>query len=214
MKKLLLFLLFIGGLVFFGCSKEDNSIVSPIAHDKPVADKPAWLKAAEAQGLQLIPLTPNTEKSLEKKTSETTKYVRYDKLTVISILDMYRSDRRMVVLFASLTIRPFSLKESMDITMEFTDDEFSTVSLGPVDLSFNPGGTDFIKPALLNVVATGLDLSGLSQNDQLQLACYDDVSTRWIYPIPAAKISFNVRTGSLICINGEIHHFSRYGFVK
>ena len=215
MKKLLFFLFFMGGLIFFGCSHEDNSVVSPVTQDKSVAEKPAWLKAAEDQGLTLLTLPPNTEKSLQKRTS-TTKYVQYDKWSFLSISDKYKSGRQFVTILASLTIRPYSLESNQWISMGFTDDYLVTdvnVQLGPVDMSFGPNGTDFLKPALLNVVAYGLDLSAWSQDDNIQLACYNESTGRWEI-VPAARIIFNVRLGYLQCVNGELSHFSRYGFVK
>jgi|WetSurMetagenome_2_1015567.scaffolds.fasta_scaffold51770_2 hypothetical protein len=213
MKKFLLYTVFLGSLILAGCSREDNSIVGPTTQNNSISEKPNWLKAAEAQGVKLLSLPPSTEQSL-KKSSFVTKYVFYNRTSILSIRDFYKSNDRFVLILASLTIRPYSLNNSDWITMGFADDYLvSNVSLGPVDMNFGPDGTSFNKPALLNIIAQGLDLSNWSQDDDLKLACFNEDTQLWEV-VPCQKIIFNVKTGFLQCVNGQLSHFSRYGFIK
>jgi hypothetical protein len=213
MKKNLIYIAFLCGLIIMGCSREDSTIVSPGSQNVSISEKPNWLKAAEAQGVKLLSLPPNTEKSLEKSTS-VTKYIYYNRFGNLSIYDSYKSNNRFVVVIANLTILPYSLEKSSWITMGFASEYLvSNVSLGPVDMNFGPDGTSFKKPALLNIVAQGLDLSGWSQEDNLQLACFNEDTQLWEV-VPSQRIIFNVKTGYLQCVNGQLSHFSRYGFIK
>jgi hypothetical protein len=207
MKKSIFLLLLVLGLAFFGCSKEDNSIVGPSTQNNSIVEKPAWLKAAEAQGVQLLTLPPSTEKSLEKR-SEVTKYVRYDRWNIVSISNSYKCDNRRVSINASLTIPSNSLNQDTWITMGFVDDYL----MSDVNLSFGPDGTEFNKPAFLNIFAYGLDLSGWSQNDDPKLAAYNESTGQWEV-VPFQKVYFNVENGSLWCYS-QLTHFSRYGFIK
>ena len=213
MKKFLLNIIVLGGLFLIGCSQEDSSVIGPTTQNNSILEKPNWLKAAEAQGVKILSLPPSTEKSLDKRT-EVTKYVYFNRASNLSIYDSYKSNNHFVVIIANLTILPYSLEKSTWITMGFASDYLVTnVTLGPVDMNFGPDGITFKKPALFNLVAYGLDLTGWSEGDNLQLACFNENTQLW-EAVPSQKIMFNVKTGFLQCVNGQLSHFSRYGFIK
>jgi hypothetical protein len=78
-----------------------------------------------------------------------------------------------------------------------------------VDITFNPHGSTFLKPALLNVDVHGMDVADMDPNAPVWLY-YDDNGT-WVKMV-AKKVVFNFKDGSLMCQNGELPHFSRYAF--
>jgi hypothetical protein len=79
-----------------------------------------------------------------------------------------------------------------------------------VNLEFGPHGSYFIRPAKLEIVVRGMDLSGFTDNDKIYL--YYEDSGQWTQMQGDVKISVN--EGKLECKNGELPHFSRYAFCR
>jgi hypothetical protein len=79
-----------------------------------------------------------------------------------------------------------------------------------VDLTFGPHGTTFLKPALLDVNVSGMDLSGLNPRDRVYL-WYVDTTGTWIR-MDAKRVDVDVKKGQLRCQDGKLPHFSAYAF--
>lgn len=201
-------------LFLAGCQKE-SSIVSPnesslTANTKSTVE-PNWQIAAEKQGLRFIqvPASSKDVQSLSKR-GTCTKYAEVEKYTYLSIAYKYKADNgNDIEANVSLTIQPNSLEEDQWLTMSFTDKYL----VGTVDLTFGPHGTSFLKPALLNVTATGMDFNGLTANDKIALMYFNESTGNW-EAVPTESIEWDINSGYFKCINGQLPHFSRYGFTR
>jgi len=203
MKKLatipLLFILFFGG-----CQK-DNSPVTPEATNVNSMQKPAWVVAAEKQGLTLIALPKNSVASLEKNYSVTT-LIKHDESGKLKIEgSYYTSGHREVKVEATLSVLQNSLTQDKTLSMNFDDNYLS--------IEFGPSGTTFAAPALLNIKVTGLDLSALVNLSTAHLKYFDESKNEWT-TMDADEVTIDVQSGTFICKNGKIPHFSRYGFTN
>lgn len=86
------------------------------------------------------------------------------------------------------------------------DDE---VLRSSVDITFNPHGAMFRRPAILDAEVRGMDMAGFNPHQRIWLY-YDDNGT-WVKMV-AKKIAFDYKDGLIKCDDGELPHFSRYAF--
>jgi len=188
-------------LLFVGCQKE-NSLISPDTSSVSM-EKPAWQVAAERQGLKFIALPDGVLPSLEKRSSDS-EYFRVDEFGKLSVEKSYRfSSRKKVSVEASLSVYPGSLSQNTVLSMSCTD-LF-------LNFEFGPEGTNFAKPALLNVEVEGLDDALMNLLSTAHLKYYDAANDEWV-DVEAESIT--VKDGKFVCKNGKIEHFSRYGFTN
>ncbi|MCH7677048.1 hypothetical protein IH879_19165 [candidate division KSB1 bacterium] len=75
-------------------------------------------------------------------------------------------------------------------------------------MSFGPHGITFSPPALLNIEARNLDLSGVNP-ETLTLYYLDSKTDEWV-EMQTAEIIVNQEEGYLKFVDGRIPHFSRY----
>lgn len=214
MKKLLLLSAVFAFVFMTGCQKNEmiNAPVDDMnknASTTSQTSKPAWQLAAEKQGLKLInvQLDPQKNQSAEKLVScsklATVKGGAYLKLS-------YRAFTFTGITTAdvSLQVLPYAVTKDQYLSMSFDGEYMMT----DVDLTFGPHGTIFQKPAILNVLATGLDLSGYPKGERkAYLWYYNEIADNW-EKMDADKVYINADLGILACINGYLPHFSRYGF--
>ena len=80
--------------------------------------------------------------------------------------------------------------------------------MSTVDIEFGPHGTDFLRPADLDLKVSGLDLSWLRPNDRLHLFYFHN--RHWEQM--DGDVSFDISKGQIECSNGLLPHFSAYGF--
>ena len=106
----------------------------------------------------------------------------------------------------SVTFQPQGVTDTLVATMSLDDQ----VLQSNVDLTFGPHGTTFLKPALLDVNVSGMDLSGLNPRDRVYL-WYVDTTWTWIR-MDAKRVDVDVKKGQLRCQDGKLPHFSAYAF--
>jgi hypothetical protein len=106
----------------------------------------------------------------------------------------------------SVTFPPHGVTDTLVATMSLDDQ----VLRSNIDLTFGPHGSTFLKPALLDVNVSGMDLSGLNPRDRVYL-WYVDTTGKWIR-MDAQFIYVNVQQGLLVCSDGKLPHFSAYAF--
>jgi len=75
-------------------------------------------------------------------------------------------------------------------------------------MSFGPHGITFSPPALLNIEARNVDLSGVNP-ETLTLYYLDSKTDEWV-EMQTAEIIVNQEEGYLKFVDGQIPHFSRY----
>lgn len=190
-------------LFFFGCQKQESP-VSPEQNSTNSMSKPAWVLAAEKQGLTFISLPQSGSISLQKKFDS--EYIKSGESGKLSVEKTYRTfgDNRVSV-EASLTVLENSLDHNSLLTMAISDNFLC--------FEFGPSGTTFSKSALLNVQVEGLDFSSFSELETAHLKYFDEVNNVWV-DVDADNILVDVKEGKFICKNGKINHFSRYGFTN
>jgi hypothetical protein len=104
----------------------------------------------------------------------------------------------------SLTIPPDSMSQHARISLTLDDQE----CCGKFDILFAPHGTTFKKPALLNISATGLELSG-ENPDSWGLYYINNQSGEW-EPMDKEEMYVDMESGTLVVKNARLPHFSRY----
>lgn len=206
MKKLAsipLFLFFLF-LLLSGCQK-DNSLLPPEQKNSNSMQKPAWVLAAEKQGITLIALPKAASSSLNKKFFATSS-INHAVDGAVVINETYLSTtNNQVSVNASLSVLANSLAQDATLSMSF-DDEY-------LCFEFGPSGTTFATPALLNVQVTGLDLSALGVHPTGHLQYFNESKNRWTL-VEADVVTVDTKNGTFSCKNGKIPHFSRYGFTN
>lgn len=203
MKKLATIPLFLF-LLFSGCQK-DNSLLPPEQKDANSMQKPAWVVAAEKQGITLIALPKSASNSLAKAFSATSQ-ITHDVNGAVTINETYHSTANNTVsVDAGLLVLANSLTQNATLSMKF-DDEY-------LCFEFGPSGTTFATPALLNVKVTGLDLTALGAQSIGHLQYFNESQNKWTL-VEADEVSVDVKHGTFTCKNGKIPHFSRYGFTN
>ena len=173
-----------------------------------VPDKSAQPQVSQ-KSVTFIPL-PKAPTGLKKELA-VTKWISARNGGMMNITYNYpvAGTSRQITVLATLRIPAYALPYSQYLTMRLDDQTLS----GSVDMNvvFGPHGTRFLKPALLSIVTTGLDLSSIPQDANVQLYYYNsDVDT--YEPMIVKSEQFNLHSGMIQCLDGELPHFSRYAF--
>ncbi|MFQ5754362.1 MAG: hypothetical protein ACE5HI_20470, partial [bacterium] len=105
---------------------------------------------------------------------------------------------------SALYILPGTISQDAEVSLSLDDEQF----IGSLDLVFEPHGITFSQPALLTIVASGLDLSGYDPT-KLDIYYYDEDTGAWEKMQRDAFIA-EPYTGSVIVQNARLPHFSRY----
>jgi hypothetical protein len=103
----------------------------------------------------------------------------------------------------SLTFPPHSVTDTLVATMSLDDQVLLS------NVTFAPHGSVFLMPALLDVDARGIDLTGLKPTDRVYL-WYKDNGT-WI-KMKSKSVKIYIKEQRLVCQDGELPHFSAYAF--
>ena len=101
-------------------------------------------------------------------------------------------------------IPPYSLDQDTYISMEMDNERL----MGEVNLTFNPDGTVFNPPALLDIEVSGLDFTGI--DPELVNIYYDNPDTGEWEIVPSKNIIIDTETGYILIDDAEFIHFSRY----
>jgi hypothetical protein len=115
-----------------------------------------------------------------------------------------------VKLTIQFKVAPKSISRDCDITMSLDADKLLT-EINIVDLSFEPSGISFTKPASLSVEGKGLNLAGLPKNAKPKFYYWDEDANTWVV-ITFKKSQVNIDLGMINLDDGEVSHFSRYAF--
>jgi hypothetical protein len=125
----------------------------------------------------------------------------------LNVTFSYKGKTGKVDVNVTLKIPAGALPNDQVLTMSVDEQTLS----GFVDLTFGPHGTMFLTPALLNINATGLDLSSVPPNAKVQLYYYNPTTNT--YELMVVKNVFiDLKNGAIKCQDGQLPHFSRYAF--
>ena len=124
----------------------------------------------------------------------------------IEFKDSYLSAYGKVSFNIDLYFPPNSVTDSIYVFINLSQDALT----GEIGVNFGPTPTYFLIPALLTFTVKGLDPLTLPSNPgNIQFVYMDNGN---YIPMKAASISVDVKHGSLSIVNGELPHFSRYGW--
>jgi hypothetical protein len=169
-------------LSLVGCQNEGANLTSP--------DNSSY-----APRFVELPKSPSLQKTLMASAS-----ISAANGGVLSIQAVDAEDAASINYDLSLTFDPGTV--SSDITASVSTDSKYMMYY------FEPHGTTFTKPAKFVAKIKGVDLSWVKAGDVLSL---------W-YQGPGGwtkmngTVTYNKATGYVECLNGELPHFSRYGF--
>ena len=195
-------------VLLLACTSETDIITSPQTTVQTL-QKPVWVEAAEAQGLEVVMLPTNTNIT-QYKISSTSKVVSRDTEALLQTNFNYDTfDKNEVRVNVSLNVPAGALSKEKELSMNIEDMITGKYAV----LQFGPHGTEFNTPVLLNFAAEGLNLSNWDRSSSPKLMYYNPDSNMW-EKMNSEEIRVNYEKGSITCINGELPHFSRFGFIK
>jgi hypothetical protein len=121
---------------------------------------------------------------------------------VVSVSSTYKSSTGSDISIAmQLTFDPGTVSAPTDISISLDEEKLAA--------EFYPSGITFNKPAHLNATITGLDLATLPADAQVSLFYIND---NFCQKMAAGAITVDEASGSIVLTNGELPHFSLYGF--
>jgi len=108
--------------------------------------------------------------------------------------------------YCKITLKVFSETISQDAELILSLDDQTLVA--NVDVSFDPHGITFSRPALLNIETKGLDLSGVNID---KIGCYYDNPevSEW-ETMRTYDVIVKEKEGYIKVLDAKIPHFSRY----
>ncbi len=104
----------------------------------------------------------------------------------------------------TLTIPPASISEDAEVTLSLNSNEI----LGGVSVTFEPHGVTFSQAAELDIVASGIDFSGVDPN--LVDVFYDNEEEGTWERMPKDELIIDRSNGKVIVKKARLPHFSRY----
>ena len=115
-----------------------------------------------------------------------------------------QTDYGEVKVFIMLKVFPQTISHDATLSLSL-DDEFL---IGNIAMEYGPHGITFSKPAMLEIFAQGVDLSGF--NPEKIDIYYDNQVTGELELIKSKKIIIKEDIGTIRVVYAEIPHFSRY----
>ncbi len=104
----------------------------------------------------------------------------------------------------SLQFGPGAINQDIEMSLSIETTEL----LGGVAITFSPHGTNFNNPAILNIEAHGVDLTGLDSNSID--VYYDNQNSGQWQKMQRDDVIVDVNAGTIQVINARLPHFSRY----
>jgi ABC-type glycerol-3-phosphate transport system substrate-binding protein len=191
----------IGAALISGCSKDssvDPSDTPPTAINPSTGDSVVvqtvkaivWPSPNQAETDVLVDsayVTPNSSCTVKVKWSNWDPY--HNKLSTVSF---------------TLRVPPgaVSSPKMISITVDKNAPEITA--------EFGPSGTVFLTPALLDVQASGIDLTGFSPSDHMDLWYVN--ASGWVGTMQYDRFMFDPTRAWLLVTDIQIPHFSRYCF--
>ncbi|GAB4364829.1 MAG: hypothetical protein Kow0042_03670 [Calditrichia bacterium] len=104
----------------------------------------------------------------------------------------------------SLSVLPGTISEDAELSLELETTQLS----GGVSVTFQPHGTTFSQPAILNLSAHGVDFSSVDPTE-IDIFYVNQETGQW-EPMQRDSLLIDVNAGTLQVVNARLPHFSRY----
>jgi hypothetical protein len=171
--------------ILAGCAKE-NSIMGPQTQQKQ--SKNEWIKLGHSSSL-------STENTYTASAS-----IDGSKGGTVSLTQAFKSDGQWALVTAKLTVPKGAFSGTRVISY--------TVNTESAGIDFSPSNTSFKKNLSLDLVFTGIDISGYV-GAKLGFAYLDGFN---IVPATFTYYNADIAQGLLVVLGAQISHFSRYGW--
>ena len=160
--------------------------------------------APQADGeLHFIPLGPESHGLA--KVVQSTQFVTQQSGGTLSLqFKPPRRDSAEVQVIVTLVVLPHTISEDAELSLSLDDQTL----IGGVDVTFQPHGITFSRPAILNIQAKGLDLSGT--NPEKIDIYYDNPDSGQWEKMARKQVIVKPENGFINVVAAEIPHFSRY----
>lgn len=192
MKKLFLLTAMMIGLFLVGC-QDSNNLVGPENTVGTPGNSVSFLKLPAS--LEPRPLHKPIPFLITPQSGG-----------VVHYSDTYQSAKGPVTVDVKLNFPPGAVSDSMIVVVDISNDQLT----GELKMDFGPSPTSFLKPALLTFTAQGLDPASMPSDASAITFVFMDNGN--YVPMTAKKISINLDKGELNVLDGEVPHFSRYGW--
>ena len=170
--------------ILAGCAKE-NSIMGPQSQTQ---SKSQWIKINHTPSLSV------------ENTYSVSKSIDGSKGGDLSIAQIFKNDGNWALVTAKVTIPKGAFSGTQVISY--------TVNTETAGIDFSPSGMTFNKPLNLDMVFTGINISGY-KGTTLTFS-YLDGST--IVPARFTYVNASIAQGLLAVFGAQINHFSRYAW--
>ena len=180
--------------ILAGCNQD-----APIAalDETPQTDRPTAISAS-GKTIQFLSFTDTRAAALSKTTTVQT-FIQKNQggsLVLNHFTDAMQA-------YIQLDVAAGAIDFSKTISMTFDDENYE----GFTDIVFGPHGTQYSTPALLDVIVTGVDLTGVDPNN-VHLYYVNDNGV-WEEMI-VSSITIDFYNSRVIIIDAQLPHFSRY----
>lgn len=183
--KYLVVITILAAMILSSCSKE-SSVVGPQQQQQV---KNEWIKINHSSSSLSTENTYTASKTIDGSKGGT-----------IALAQSFNNDGKWALVTATLTIPRNSFTGTKVISY--------TVNTDCAGITFYPSPATFSKNLKLDLIFTGIDISGY---DQSKLAfAYLDGSE--IIPASFEYYNANIGNGLLVVLGAQITHFSRYGW--
>ena len=183
--KLFLLIPVLAIFIFAGCAKE-NSIMGP--QSSQVQSKNQWIKISRTSSLSV------------ENTYTVSKSIDGNKGGTVELSQVFKNDGNWALVTAKLTIPKGAFPGTQIITY--------TVNTESAGIEFFPNNISFNKNLSLDLIFTGVDLSGYDAS-KLVFSYLDGNS---IVPATFSYVNANIAQGLLVVLGAQLSHFSRYGW--
>ena len=160
-------------------------------------------QAAETQGLKILKIGDSVTRL--SKVVIASQYVTQVNGGELQIdYKGYEHHNGNVEVLMTLKVFAGTISRDAHLIMRLDDRELE----GNVDVRFRPHGITFSSPALLNIEAKNLDLSGVNPDD-INIYYYNPETGQWEV-MQSYAVIVNEVNGYVKVVDGQLPHFSRY----
>ena len=139
--------------------------------------------------------------TVDKSTAKTT---FQGQVNITDLNDLAAGGAEFAYLRVSLQVPPGALSNDAEITLSADTHEIT----GGVSVTFEPHGTEFDQPAILDIKAIGVDFNDV--NTSTIDIYYENPETNALEPTLKDQINIDVGAGTIEVIDAQLNHFSRY----
>jgi hypothetical protein len=171
--------------ILAGCAKE-NSIMGP--QSSQMQSKSQWIKISHSSSLSV------------ENTYTASKSIDGSKGGSIELSQVFKNDGNWALVTAKLTIPKGAFSGTKVISY--------TVNTESAGIDFSPSTTGFNKNLNLDLIFTGINISGYKASD----LSFSYLKDNTIVPAKFTYANANIAQGILVVLGAQISHFSRFGW--